>query len=92
MRQGETIGYVLERADVSFAQRFRIRCSAVRDGVRRVDVRTADSRLAAPAASFAISGSTFELPIVALGDRARSARDRSDRKDGCARASRVLID
>jgi putative peptide zinc metalloprotease protein len=96
VRQGETIGYVLERADVSIRAAVpEYDAALVRDGVRRVEVRTADSREAAPAAFVRdIPAATFELPSVVLGDRGGGphATDPTD-KDGLrTRDPVVLID
>jgi putative peptide zinc metalloprotease protein len=96
VRQGETIGYVLERADVSIRVAVpEYDAALVRDGIRRVEVRTADARESVQAQLVRdIPAATFELPSVVLGDRGGGphATDPAD-KDGLrTRDPVVLID
>jgi putative peptide zinc metalloprotease protein len=96
LRQGETIGYVLERADVSIRVAVpEYDAALVRDGIRRVEVRTADTRESVQAQLVRdIPAATFELPSVVLGDRGGGphATDPAD-KDGLrTRDPVVLID
>ena len=94
-RQGTTIGYVLESADIGVRAAIpEYDATLVRENTRTVDVRTAEDGSDPVAAQLVrdIPAATFELPSAALGDRGGGshATDPSD-KDGLRTLEPVVL-
>ena len=94
-RQGTTIGYVLESADIGVRAAIpEYDATLVRENTRAVDVRTAEDGSDPVRAQLVrdIPAATFELPSAALGDRGGGshATDPSD-KDGLRTLEPVVL-
>jgi putative peptide zinc metalloprotease protein len=95
VRQGTTIGYVLESADIGVRAAIpEYDATLVREHTRKVDVRIAEDRGGPVAAQLVreIPATTFELPSAALGDRGGGlhATEPSD-KDGLHTLEPVVL-
>ncbi len=94
-RQGTTIGYVLESADIGVRAAIpEYDATLVRENTRTVEVRTAEYGSQPVAAQLVrdLPAATFELPSAALGDRGGGshATDPAD-KDGLRTLEPVVL-
>jgi len=97
VRQGTTIGYVLESANIGVRAAIpEYDATLVREHMRTADVRIAEDRSGPVAAQLVreIPAATFELPSAALGDRGGGihATDPSDKDALHALEPVVLLD